>query len=168
MAQTLSLPKIQINAVLKVLGGSLLLALCSQIALPLPFTPVPLALGSMVPLFLGAVMEKKYAVLAVLLFLLEGAVGLPVFALGGSGMARLLGPSGGYLIGYALAAYIVGHYKGFWAMVGASAAILLTGWAHLASFVGMKAALYMGVLPFLAGDLIFKPLAAFSLLKKRA
>ncbi len=175
MAHTLSLPQTQINSGLKILGGSLLIALCAQIAIPLPFTPVPLALGSMAPLFLGAIMGKKHAFLAVLLYLLEGAMGLPVFALGGSGMARLVGPSGGYLIGYALAAYLVGSLveksssprKTFLAMTLGSAVILLSGAMHLASMIGMKAALYMGVLPFLAGDLILKPLVAFSALKKR-
>ena len=175
MAHTISLPQIQVNSGLKILGGSLLIALCAQIAIPLPFTPVPLALGSMAPLFLGAVMGKKHAFWAVILYLLEGAMGLPVFALGGSGIARLLGPSGGYLIGYALAAYLVGYLaeksaaprKTFLALIAGSAVILLSGAMHLASMIGVKAALYVGVLPFLAGDLGLKPLVVFSTLRKR-
>lgn len=175
MAHTLSLPQAQINSGLKVLGGSLLIALCAQIAIPLPFTPVPLALGSMAPLFLGAALGKKHAFWAVLLYLLEGAMGLPVFAFGYRGIARFFGPSGGYLIGYALAAYLVGYLveksssprRTVLAMIAGSSVILLCGAMHLASLIGMKAALFAGVLPFLAGDLILKPLVAFLALKKR-
>ncbi|MBS0615841.1 MAG: biotin transporter BioY [Verrucomicrobia bacterium] len=168
MLRAISLPKIHVNSFFQVLGGSLLIALCAQIAIPLPFTPVPLALGSLAPLILGAVMDKKYAVLAVLLYLIEGAMGLPVFALGGSGLARIMGPSGGYLMGYILSAYIVGRFKSVTAMVAGSAAVLAVGALHLASFVGIKNALFMGVLPFLAGDLILKPLVAFSALRKKS
>src|SRR5205085_2579754 len=90
-----------------VLGATLLIALSGQISIPLPFTPVPLALQGHVCLLMAALLDRRLGSLSVALFLFLGALGLPIFSLGGAGLPILLGPRGGYLIGYLLAAWEV-------------------------------------------------------------
>src|SRR3990167_8264369 len=85
---------------LLVIGATLLIVLSGRISIPLPFTPVPIALQSHVCLLMGVLLGRKMAVASVILFLVMGAAGLPVFSLGAAGFTHLLGPRGGYLIGY--------------------------------------------------------------------
>jgi biotin transport system substrate-specific component len=94
--------------VLLVLGTSLLLALSAQIAFPLPYSPVPVTFQTFVVLLAGAVLGSRLGALSVLVYLTQGAVGLPFFAKGGSGLAYLRGVTAGYLIGFVVAAYAVG------------------------------------------------------------
>ncbi|MBI2655790.1 biotin transporter BioY [Candidatus Woesearchaeota archaeon] len=77
--------------------------------IPLPFTPVPITLQTLMVLLSGAMLGAYYGALAMIVYLLLGAIGLPVFAGGSAGFAALLGPSGGYLFSYPVAAFAVGY-----------------------------------------------------------
>jgi biotin transport system substrate-specific component len=142
--------------------GSILLALCAPLSIKLPFTPVPIALAPQLCLALGAILGRNRGSLAVLGFLLQGAMGLPVFALGTSGLLHFVGPTGGYLFGYVAAAYVTGYLiekrgersnsKTFLALAAGNAIIYLFGIAHLSLFIGFKSAVLLGMLPFLLGD----------------
>ncbi len=91
-------------------------------------------------------------------------MGLPIFALGASGLLHLLGPRGGYLFGYAAAAYVTGYlierirqpagYKTFSALAVGNGVIYLFGIPQLALFIGFKSAVCLGMLPFLLGDIL--------------
>ena len=147
-----------------VLLSSILIGLFGQIAIPLPFTPVPIATQSHVVLLLASFLGSKRAVLATILFLAQGAFGLPVFAGGMGGAAWLLGPTGGYLIGYVAAAFVTGYlvqqmknrtsWKIFSAMAAGNAIIFLFGASYLSKFVGVEKAFLLGVAPFLLGDFL--------------
>ena len=154
---------------LVVVGASILIALFALISVPLPFTPVPIAAQAQVILFLSVVLGSRRSVAAVALYLMQGAVGLPVFAGGKAGLLVLAGPTGGYLLGYLVAAFITGWiseslkektaWKVFGAMTVGNAAIFLFGALWLSHFVGWQGAWMLGVVPFLCGDL-FKLLLA--------
>ena len=93
-----------------VLAGSVFVAVCSHVALPLWFTPVPLTLQPFAVLLLGLVLAPRLAATTLLAYLAEGAIGLPVFAPGlalFSGLAHLFGPTGGYLLAYPVAAMLI-------------------------------------------------------------
>ncbi len=163
-----------LRSLLLVLGSSILIALFAQVSIRLPFTPVPIGLQNYLSLFLGVILGPRRAALAVFLFLFQGAMGLPVFALGKFGLLHLLGPTGGYLVGYVLAAYVVGYLveksehktpqKAAVAMAVGSLVIFFCGASQLSIYLGLKSALLLGVLPFLAGDMI-KLILAYQALK---
>lgn len=77
--------------------------------IPLPFTPVPITLQTLMVLLSGAMLGPVYGSLSMIIYLLLGAIGLPVFAGGSSGVAALLGPTGGYLFSYPVAAFVIGY-----------------------------------------------------------
>lgn len=153
-----------------VLGGSLLIALSAQIAVRLPFSPVPITGQTCAVLLVGAFLGSRRGMLSILAYLAEGAMGLPVFAGGGSGPAWLVGPTGGYLLSFVAAAWAVGwlyEHLGDRSISGmvvvllpGSAMIYLLGLPWLAHFVGADKALALGLIPFLPGDLIKIALAA--------
>ena len=80
----------------------------AQVRIPLPFTPVPITGQTFAVLLVGAVLGSRRGAASLLLYLMQGLVGLPFFAGGTSGLAILLGPTGGYLVGFIVAAYLVG------------------------------------------------------------
>jgi biotin transport system substrate-specific component len=149
-----------------VLAGSALVAVCSHIALPLWFTPVPLTLQPFAVLLLGLMLGPRLATATLAAYLLEGAAGLPVFTPGfalGTGIAHLLGPTGGYLMSYPAAAALVSWLRrrvarGFaGAMLSAAAGdvvILLCGFVWLAMWThtSVASAFALAILPFLPGD----------------
>jgi len=94
-----------------VIGGSLIVALCARITIPLPFTPVPLTLQNFGVLLVGLLLGSRRGFAALALYLAEGAVGLPVFSpTGAGGIAQLLqGATGGFLLAYPLVAWIAGY-----------------------------------------------------------
>ena len=161
-----------------ILAGSALVAICSHIALPLWFTPVPLTLQPFAVLLLGLLLGPRLAATTMAAYLLEGAAGLPVFAPGlafGAGTAHLLGPTGGYLMSYPAAAALVASlrrrlapsFSG--ALLSAAAGnvvILLCGMAWLAAWThgSVKTAFLMAVVPFLPGDAL-KVVAAAAIAK---
>ncbi len=92
-----------------VVGASLFVALCARVTVPLPFTPVPLTLQNFGVLVVGLVLGPRRAFAALILYLAEGAAGLPVFnPAGPGGIAQLLGPTGGYLLSYPFVAGLAG------------------------------------------------------------
>src|SRR5436189_4070969 len=93
---------------LLVIGASALIAIAAQVAIPLPFTPVPLTLQPLAVIFLGAVLGSTRGAAAAALYLLEGASGLPVFAQGHGGALWLMSFTAGYLFSYPFAAWIAG------------------------------------------------------------
>ena len=152
------------------LAFSLLTALSAQIAIPLPFTPVPITGQTFGVLLTGALLGPRLGAAAMLLYLLEGSAGLPFFAGGAGGAARLAGPTGGYLLSYPFAAALVGWLavRG-WdrrpltmlaAMLLGSLVVFALGAGWLSHFVGLSHAVTAGVLPFLPGDALKALLAA--------
>jgi biotin transport system substrate-specific component len=92
-----------------VVGGSLLVALCARITIPLPFTPVPLTVQNFGVLLAGLLLGSRRGFAALALYLAEGAMGMPVFSpTGPGGIAQLLGPTGGFLLAYPLVAWMAG------------------------------------------------------------
>ncbi len=146
-----------------VMAGSLFIALCAQWAVPLPFSPVPVTGQTLAVLLVGALLGSRRGSLSVLAYLGQGVVGLPVFAGGAAGAARLAGPTGGYLLGFVAAAWVVGMLaEQGWdrrggttllAMLLGNAAIYACGLPWLAHFVGIDRVLALGLLPFIPGDL---------------
>lgn len=153
-----------------VIGGSLLISLMSQASIPLGFSPVPLTLQTLAVLLIGGILGSKKGALAIIAYLIEGAFGLPVFAGGSAGVAPLLGPLGGYFLGFVAAAYLIGFllekgwranfFQTLLAMVFGTLVIWLIGAIWLSFYVGSKNAFYLGVVPFLIGDVVKCLLAA--------
>ncbi len=146
-----------------VVAGSLLLTLSAKAQVP--FWPVPMTLQPGVVLLLAILMGPRLAFATVALYLAQGAMGLPVFAgtpEKGLGLAYMMGPTGGYLIGFALAAVVVGHLARLRptalpllvAGVLGMAAIYAPGVAWLSLWVGVEQALVLGAVPFLFGDAV--------------
>ncbi len=156
-----------------VAGFSLLIALSAQVAIPLPFTPVPLTLQTMVVLATGALLGSKRGAAAVLAYLAEGAAGLPVFSMGRAGIAHMLGPTGGYLIGFILAAFLCGllsekgwDRKGWTAFAGlliSDIVLFVPGVIWLGAYTGFSSAIVLGALPFVAADVVKCALSAAAL-----
>ncbi|SMF56690.1 biotin transport system substrate-specific component [Tistlia consotensis] len=156
-----------LRAALLAVLGSALLAISARVQVP--FWPVPMTLQTGVVLLLGAALGGRLAVATVLLYLAEGALGLPVFA-GGGGPAYLAGPTGGYLAGFLVAAAAVGSLvERGWSRSLASSALAMIlgdvlifacGLAWLSSLIGLDKAIAAGLLPFLAGEALKIALAA--------
>ncbi|MGE0405948.1 MAG: biotin transporter BioY [Candidatus Korobacteraceae bacterium] len=149
-----------------VIAASVFMAICARLSLPLPFTPVPLTLGNFAVLLIGLVLGSRRGMAALFLYLAQGAIGLPVFShTGPGGMAQLLGPTGGYLMAYPLAAFAAGWLSerrnaGFPHLAFAAAAgetILLAGgvaWLVFAWQASLPQAASLGVYPFLFAEVI--------------
>ena len=158
--------------VVLVLAGSALIALGAQLAIPLPFSPVPVT-GQTFAVLLVAASLGRLGLASVIAYLVEGAGGLPVFAGGASGLVTLTGPTGGYLVGFALAAAIVGSaaergwdrhlVTALAAMFLGEVAIYVCGLAWLARFPLPVPLLDAGLIPFIPGDLFKMVLAALAL-----
>ena len=154
-----------------VVAFSAFVALSARVAIP--WWPVPMTLQPLAVLFTGAVLGSRRGALALLLYLAEGAVGLPVFA-GGAGVAYMLGPTGGYLISYPVAAGLVGWLaeRGWdrrlvWTAAAMTLGLIVIyafGVAWLAGFLGdLWTALVQGMLIFIPGDLIKIAIATLAL-----
>ncbi len=159
--------------VIAVLLGAALVAIAAQIAVPLPGTPVPMTLQPVAVLLVGGLLGPGLGVSAMLLYLALGAAGLPVFTpYGLPGVARLLGPTGGYLLAYPVAAFVVGRIAGdgrrlarlALAALAGIALIHLGGLAQLVMLTGsVSGAARLGTLPFVLSDLVKVPLVALLL-----
>lgn len=155
---------------LLVVGGSLLTAAAAQVMVPLPFTPIPLTGQTFAVLLTGTVLGWKRGAAAQMLYLSQAAVGLPVLAEHPSSFATLLGPTGGYLAAFPLAAAFTGFLaqKGwdrrFWtmliSMILGTLIIYAVGLAWLTMYVPANKVVAAGMLPFLPGDLIKAAAAA--------
>ncbi len=166
-----SLPRAFILAI----AGSLLLTLSAK--LQVPFWPVPVTFQTLVVLIIGFSFGPRLAFATVMFYLLQGAVGLPVFAgtpEKGIGLAYLLGPTGGFLIGFALAAAFCGVLaekgwdrsmkKVLIGMLLGTAIIYATGLLWLGTLMGWdKPVLQWGLFPFIPGDILKIVIAALLL-----
>lgn len=149
---------------LLVVAASALIALAAQVAIPLPFTPVPLTLQPLAVIFLGAALGSTRGAAAAALYLLEGFSGLPVFAQGHGGAIWLVGPTAGYLYSYPLAAWLAGFVsergwgnsvvRSVSGMLAALAVIYAGGWSWLAALTDARAAFTGGVAPFVVADIV--------------
>jgi len=156
-----------------VLGGSFLIALLAQLEIILPFSPVPITGQTLGVLLVGALLGRWKGAITVMAYLLEGISGLPVFAGAAAGPAVLIGPTGGYLMGFVVAAYVTGAlaeqgwdrktWSAFTMMTIGTAVILLSGAAWLMHLVPDGQVLNMGVIPFLPGALVKISLATLLL-----
>lgn len=153
-----------------VAGGAVLTALLAQVVIRLPFTPVPITGQTFAVLTTGAALGARRGFLSQCLYILLGLVGLPVFAGGTGGWATLLGPNGGYLIGFIVAAALLGYLaERGWdrgrrvvlAMIFGEAALYAVGVPWLSVYVGgVGRALVLGFLPFVVGDAVKLAFAA--------
>jgi biotin transport system substrate-specific component len=159
-----------VRRVLFALAGALIVAVAAQFVVPVPMSPVPMTLQPLAVLVVGGLLGAAEGVSALVLYLVLGALGLPVFAGGGAGALHFVGPTGGYLLAFPVAAGVTG------ALVAPSprsiARVLLAcalgmllihlgGVAQLALLGRDPAlALRVGFLPFLTGDLLKVGLAA--------
>ena len=162
------------NVVLAVVA-TILLAISAKVKVP--FWPVPMTMQLFVVLAIGLAFGCKLAIGTLLLYMAEGAVGLPVFAgtpEKGIGMAYMIGPTGGYILGFLLAAGIVGWFadrgwdrsivKSLVACLIGIALIYIPGLLWLGAIVGWdKPVLAWGFTPFIAGDLLKAGLAALAI-----
>ena len=163
---------------------SLLTALAAQIVIPIG--PVPITGQTFAVLLTGALLGSRLGAMAMIVYLAEGAVGLPFFYGGHGGIGHLLGQTGGYLVAFPAAAFITGAFaENGWdkrfitavaAMAVGSIVILLTGWVWFATITStpLPVAFNLSVAPHLAGDVIKILLAAavlptgWALLKRKA
>ena len=150
--------------------GALLVALSAQVVVPVPFSPVPMTLQPLAVLAVGGLLGAAGGISALLLYIALGALGLPVFAGGGSGFLHLLGPTGGYLIAFPVAAGVTGASSGrvpvspFRVLLACALGMVIIhagGVAQLALLGGDPGlAMRVGFVPFLTGDLVKVGLAA--------
>ena len=169
-------PSVWLRSAGIVLVGSLFVAACAHAALPLYFTPVPLTLQPFAVLLLGLLLSPRLAAATLLVYLGEGAIGLPVFSPGPAsmpGLAHLFGPTGGYLLAYPVAAMMISFLfrRGSHSLTSALASaavgdlvILSCGALWLAAFThaSLPQVLTQAMLPFLPGDAL-KVVAAAAL-----
>lgn len=158
-----SLPNRVINIAI-ILGTSWVIAISAQITVNLPFSPVPITAQTLAVLLAGLYLGKNLGAASIAAYLAQGAAGLPFFAGGKSGLATLLGPTGGYLFGFLAAAYIVGMlselrykrslFQASSTIIVGNVIIYIFGLFWLARFVGESQVLQLGLYPFLIGDLL--------------
>jgi len=163
-------PKGLAHDAVAVVVASLFIAVCAQVQIPLPFTPVPLSGGTLGVLYTGALLGSRRGSAAVLLYLLEGSVGLPFFSGGAAGYVHLMGPTGGYLAGFPVGAFVTGFLaergwdrtpgKAFLAMLAGSAPIFALGLLGLSRFVPSSTLLAQGLWPFVPGDIVKSAVSA--------
>jgi biotin transport system substrate-specific component len=150
-------------------GATAFVALCAHISVPLYFTPVPLTLQTLAVILIGLTLGPALGTSAMVLYLAEGAMGLPVFSPHGpGGVAQLLGPTAGYLLSYPLAAAAAGGVvravrlgrSQFPAAIlgGVAASIFIlaigAGWIAILLHLSLGAAWHVAVAPFLPGELL--------------
>ncbi len=150
-----------------ILAGSVVIAVAAHIQVP--FWPVPMTLQTLAIFAIAAAYGRNLAVLTVIAYLVEGALGFPVFAKGG-GLAYFAGPTTGYLVGFVIAAAITGSvadrgwstspFKLFGANLVGEIVILVLGAAWIAAMFGTDKAFAWGVGPFIVTDLVKIALAS--------
>ena len=146
--------------ILLVLGGVAFLSIMSQVLIPLPYTPVPISLGTFGVTLMALLYGRKLGTATILSYVVAGSLGAPIFAGGKAG--SLFSPTGGYILGYIVATIILGYLadrgvtksyvKTILSLMLSSTIILTLGSLVLSLFVPGKNAFMIGVLPFLPGD----------------
>ena len=159
-----------LHAALLILLGTALLTLSAKINLPLPY--VPMTLQTLAVLMIGAAYGWRLGGATVLAYLAEGAIGLPVFAGPIGGLAPFVGPTAGYLVGFALAAAVTGALSergwdrsipSLFVAMGAGHIIILgcgLAWLAFGMKLGLEKAWLVGIVPFIAASVIKNALGA--------
>ena len=156
-----------------------LICIIAPFSIPIPVSPVPISLTNFVIFIIVCVLGTKDATICVILYLLLGAAGLPVFSSFSGGLAKLAGPTGGYLAGFILLALIQGFFlerfpdKKYAALLGMIVGMAVcyafgTAWLAVQTSQSFIAALPIGVLPYLPGDAVKIIVAAIAGPKLRA
>jgi biotin transport system substrate-specific component len=155
-----------------VVGGAGLIALCAQISIPLPFTPVPITGQTFAVLLVGTSLGLTLGVASTLLYVVAGIAGAPIYADGAHGWSVITSASGGYLVGFILASALVGILAHLgWdrrfgtasaSMLGGNVVIYLVGlpWLAVVLNTDLDKTLEYGLYPFVVGDLVKLYLAA--------
>lgn len=144
--------------------GSLIIAFFSQIEIYVPPSPVPITLQTLGVFMVGYLFGKIRGTLSVVLYIFEGVLGLPFFAGGSGGLHHLLGPSGGYLIGFVFCAFLVGLSREillkfnfitlFLWLTLSNLSIYIFGLLHLSIYIPKNLLLKFGFYPFIFGDFL--------------
>lgn len=157
--------------IIAIILGSLLIAVMAQFSIPIPFSPIPITGQTIGVVLVGGLLGARRGSMSVLIYLLEGALGLPVFAQMKAGVHVLVGPTAGYLWGFVLSALLIGYLaeKGwtlkpvtsFLSCFAATTLILMSGTLYLIVLkVGFSEALTIGFYPFLIGDVVKSTISA--------
>ena len=151
-----------LKSIFLVLSGIIFLSIMSQLIIPLYFTPVPISLGSFGVIMVALLYGRKLGTVTVLSYVAAGSLGAPIFA--GFKAGSLFSPTGGYIIGYIVAAVILGYLsdkgiaksyvKTFLSLLLVSVIIFILGALVLMLFVPIKNVFMAGVFPFIPGDMI--------------
>ena len=142
-----------------------ILCVSSYINIPLPFSPVPITAQILVVFMTALLLKPKYAALTVLVWLLLGSVGLPVFSGGKGGFGVIAGPTGGFAVSYLLAAFLLAcllqkckkDYQKLLILIGIGIPVMYAigmPWMKAVTGIDWRAAFVTGVLPFLPGDIV--------------
>jgi biotin transport system substrate-specific component len=152
-----------------VIFGTALMTASSYVSVPM--VPVPMTMQTLAATMIGALYGWRLGALTIIVWLLEGALGMPVFANGGGGIAHLFGRTGGYLFAFPLTAAATGWLaeqgwtgdrvvRAFFAMLAGNALCLVLGAAWLAVLIGAEKAFWFGVAPFVLGGIVKSVLGA--------
>jgi len=162
-----------VSNMLLILGGSLFVALCAQIRIPLPFSPVPITAQTLGVLLVGSLLGSRLGLGSMILYIAMGLVGLPFFAGGGSGVQYVFGATAGYLVAFPFAAALTGWLaERGWdrrmltmilSMIMGNAVIYVLGVSWLAWLKGFEFAIVNGMLIFIVGDILKIAIAAIAL-----
>lgn len=161
----MKLPKISLKEMILIALMTAIISILAPFSISIPFSPVPITLGSMLIFISVYILGMLRGTLSYLLYLLIGVIGLPVFSGFQGGPGKLFGPTGGYLIGFLFMSLIGGffierfhqkHWVSFLGMLIGSIPCYLFGstWLAFHLGIGFWAALSIGVLPYLAGDIL--------------
>ncbi|NOY89539.1 MAG: biotin transporter BioY [FCB group bacterium] len=146
------------------LSFNILLVVCAYLSINLSFSPVPVTGQTFGVLIIAMALGRTRGLSVIMAYLLEGAMGLPVFAGGTAGVVRFVGPTGGYLLGFLGAAFAVGYladkgwdkgyFKSVLAMIIGTTIIFICGLLWLSVFVPMKNIFTVGLIPFIPGAIV--------------
>lgn len=163
---TLAMKKIRLKDWIIYAMFAALTVVFSQIYVPLPFTPIPINLGNLAILLAGTLCSVKFKIggfISILIYILLGAIGLPVFAGFKGGIGVLFGPTGGYIIGYLLMTLVCGFFyvnnkklRNLLVLLGSIVLCLICGtaWFMISTGNSLWQSLILCVFPFIAGDLV--------------
>lgn len=162
-----------IASALQVIGGAFILGLCAHIKVPLFFTPVPLSLQTLGFMLIGGLLGTSKGSLSACLYVVLGCLGMPFFVGASTGFAYLLGPTGGYILGFIIQTYLTGQLASRVKSRDPGSTYLLLslicllqlslGSLWLSLFVGWNNAWVMGFTPFILGEMLKSLIATATL-----
>lgn len=157
----------------QILLASCFIGICAQVKIPLYFTPVPLTIQTTAIMIVATLLGSRKGALAALCYLMQGWLGLPVWAGGASGLLHFMGPTGGYLIGYVFQAYFIGwvlEKKSRHSLIKIASTLVISifmqlaiGSLWLAHYVGINQCLLLGFYPFILSEVAKSLLLSFYL-----